>query len=176
MRLILRAGSLATLIAVLSLNGCSPAFRLASDAANGDVAAVKADLAKTPVDAPSFLFDGDTALGVAAHHGRFQVVKVLLAAGAKVDAGSGGATPLMDAASGSAAGGDYPGVVAALISAGADPNAKDEGGRTPLAFAVIVGRNPAVVPILAKAGAQVNAIEVGGKTPLSWAAWNGDVQ
>jgi len=121
--------SLAMLIAASSLSSCSPAGRMGDDAARGDLAAVKADLANTPVDAQNLA--GNTALGSAAGSGRLEVVKLLLASGAKVNGpGSEGDTPLMDAVNGPT-GGDAPGVVAALIAAGADPSAKDRVGRTP---------------------------------------------
>jgi ankyrin repeat protein len=82
---------------------------------------------------------------------------------------------LIDAAAGSESGGDYPGVVAVLVAAGADVNAKTDLGWTPLASCVINGGSPALVPLLIKAGVDVNAVGVGNKTALSWAAFNGDI-
>jgi len=162
------AVTFAVAIAPLMLIGCSPDLPI--DAENGDIAAVKADLAKTPVDASGS--DGETALGYAAANGRLQVVRVLLAAGAKVDARDrDGGTPLIYASGGSDPGRDYPGVVAALIAAGADVNAKDNLG-TPLTHAAMNGE-ASVVPILAKAGADVNA-QVAW-CALFWAARRGDV-
>src|ERR1700679_357207 len=92
--------SVALVITPLLLNGCSPASQLTSDAKDGDVAAVKADLGKAPVDAS---VGGWTALEFAAANGRLQVVQVLLAAGAKVDASDNKwGTPLCVAAGKSA--------------------------------------------------------------------------
>jgi ankyrin repeat protein len=57
-----------------------PAFKLSEDASEGDLVAVKADLAaKTPVD--SSAADGETALGFAAANGRLEVVRLLLPRG-----------------------------------------------------------------------------------------------
>ena len=55
-----------------------------------------------------------------------------------------------------------PQVVSALIQAGADVNAKDNGGETPLFRA----RNPAIVSALIQAGADVNAKNDKDETPL----------
>ena len=81
------------------------------------------------------------------------MVRVLLAAGAKVYArDQNGETPLIMAAGGSQAGRDYPGVVAALIAAGADVTAKDRSGTTSLSQAAMLGEAQ-VIPILVQAGA-----------------------
>ena len=60
-----------------------------------------------------------------------------------------------------------PQVVSALIQAGADVNAKDNGGCTPLFLA----ENPAIVSALIQAGADVNAKNDDGETPLFWASF-----
>jgi ankyrin repeat protein len=166
--------SLAAAVATLSLlGGCLPAPRLINDAADGDVAAVKADLAaNAPIDES---VGGETALGFAAANGRLDVVRVLLAAGARVDVRDNtGATPLLMAAAGAVPGRDYPGVITALIAAGAGVNVKDKFGGTPLTGAAINGE-PQVVPVLAAAGENLNESGSMGMTPLSWAAWNGNL-
>ncbi len=153
------------------LSACSPAMKLAEDAGNGNAVAVKADLANTP---PDVTITGRTALGYAAANGRLEVVKVLLAAGAKPDlTDKQGVTPLIQAAGGMGSGRDYPGVVAALIAAGANVNAKDSIGNTPIGQAAMLGQ-PGVVPILARAGANLNeATPV--DTPLTQAAAAGNI-
>jgi ankyrin repeat protein len=89
-----------------------------------------ADVGKTP------------ALFMASVNGHNDVVKVLIAAGAKVNAGSrtGGATALMFAALRGR--GE---VVLTLLQAGANPNAQSEDGETAIMFAV-KGLNPLSEP------------------------------
>ena len=81
--------------------------------------------------------------------------------------GIAGETPLHDAAFA----GDVE-TVKALLAAGADPNARDVGGRTPLHGAVWPPKTaaPAVVGALLEAGADPNARDVDGRTPLHLAA------
>jgi ankyrin repeat protein len=91
-------------------------------------------------------------------------VKLLIAAGAKVNAQEGwrGQTPLMWAAAEG-----HSEAVQALIAAGAEINARSKAGFTPLLFAVREGRAE-VVKILLKAGAspeEALATRRGGKTP-----------
>jgi ankyrin repeat protein len=58
-----------------------------------------------------------------------------------------------------------------LIEAGADVNAKNEGGATPLHWAAAYNKNPEILTLLIKAGADVNATAVNGSTPLQDAVW-----
>ena len=57
-----------------------------------------------------------------------------------------------------------PSVVKTLLDAGADPNARDEDGFTPLHVAAGHSKTPAVVKILLDAGADPNARTTTGKT------------
>jgi ankyrin repeat protein len=58
-----------------------------------------------------------------------------------------------------------------LVKSGADINAKDEAGRTPLHKAVSFPNNStSTVEFLVKAGAVVDAKDIGGQTPLQVAA------
>ena len=61
--------------------------------------------------------------------------------------------------------------VSRCLNAGADPNARDEDGNTPLHFAGY-NKNPAVITALVKAGAEINARDKWGHTPLHKAANN----
>jgi len=65
--------------------------------------------------------------------------------------------------------------VRTLLHSGADPNAKDRNGKTPLVQAVLEGFFQ-VIPLLLENGAEVNSHANDGMTPLFWAASLGDVK
>ena len=113
---------------------------------------------------------GETPLMAAARTGVVDSVNVLLrhGAGAGVDGREGwrGQTALMwAAAEGHAA------VVAPLVTAGADVDARSDGGFTPLAFAVRAGHG-AAVEALTEAGADVGLTLPDGTSPLHLAVIN----
>ena len=56
------------------------------------------------------------------------------------------------------------------IKAGANVNARDEDGKTPLMYAARDNQNPDVIKVLLEAGADVNASDEFGGTPLMYAA------
>lgn len=62
--------------------------------------------------------------------------------------------------------------VQAIIKAGADVNAKEADGKTPLMYTVEANVSPDVINLLIAAGADVNAQEEQGLSPLSFAAAN----
>src|SRR5918993_3102435 len=132
---------------------------------------------------------GQTALHIAARTGSADIVRLLLDAGAAVDARESwqSATPLMVAASGR-----HARVIKMLIDAGADPNARaaetqlfigpgDEsttytqiprGGMTALMFAAREGCVDCI-GVLAAGGANVNYRDPARVTPLNLAVYNG---
>jgi uncharacterized protein len=111
-------------------------------------------LIRQRVDVNSSDVDGSTPLQWAAHWNDLEMVKALLAAGAKPTvANRYGVTPLHEAATiGSAS------VVSALLRAGAKPDATYGEGETPLMLAARSG-NVDSVKLLLEANADVNAAE-----------------
>ena len=142
---------------------------LALASAGGHAAAVKT-LLDAGADPSRGSPEGETPLMAAARTGVVDSVEALLrhGAAADVDAREGwrGQTALMwAAAEGHAA------VVAPLAAAGADVDARSDGGFTPLAFAVRAGHGAAVEALLA-AGADVNLALPDGTSPLHLAVVN----
>ena len=133
-------------------------------------AAVVAALLDAGADPNRASPQGETPLMAAARTGVVDSVTALLrhGAGAGVDAREGwrGQTALMwAAAEGHAA------VVAPLVAAGADVDARSDGGFTPLAFAVRAGRVDTVEALVA-AGADVDLALPDGASPLHLAVIN----
>ena len=141
---------------------CSPQFNLATDAANGDLAAVQRDLANK-VD-PNSKAAGEHALSYAAGNGHLDVVQVLLRAGADVNAkdDNDGYTALMSAA---ANGHNY--IIKILVAAGADLETRDKTDETALILAATLN-SPDTVQALIDEGADVNeGYSTGGPSILS---------
>jgi ankyrin repeat protein len=111
-----------------------------------------------------YVYEGDTALHLAAAANDVQLVETLLELGAAVDARNRrGAQPLHYACDG----GDAA-VVDALVAAGADPNATDKSGVAPLHRAVR-NRRVSVVRALLDAGADPNRTNGSGSSPMTLA-------
>ena len=66
-------------------------------------------------------------------------------------------------------------LVRTCLDAGADPNARNEDGDTPLHIAAWNGQTEAIAALL-DAGADPNARNEDGDTPLHIAAWNGQTE
>jgi quinoprotein dehydrogenase-associated probable ABC transporter substrate-binding protein len=112
--------------------------------------------------------DGLTPLGIAAQNGKVKATRVLLDAGADVNApiAKGGYTPLMLASiSGSSE------LAAALIEHGAKVNVANPGGLTALMIAA-AGNRSAIAGLLLRSGADVDARSEDGRTALSIAQAN----
>ena len=70
---------------------------------------------------------------------------------------------------------ESPAVIDALLSVGANPNARTSGEywkRSPLHYAAYGNQNPAVIQLLLNAGAKIDARDGGKQTPLHRAAHN----
>ena len=132
------------------------------------------------LDAGAGIQDGSilgTPLHVAARYGNRVMVRALLDAGADIEAPTGhsGGTPLHSAAdrrSGDELG-DDPAVAQALLEAGANTEARDLNGWTPLHYAA-ANAKPAVARALLAAGANPGATDGDGVTPLDLARHGGD--
>ena len=121
---------------------------------------------------------GFTALLSAAGSGQLDIVRLLIAKGAKIDQGNVSfgtvrhgdvalkeLTPLMLAA-------PYgtPEMIQTLLAAGADPKRRDVRGMTPLMLAVASeNQDPRVVELLLVKGSDVNAQSGAGESALDWA-------
>jgi len=111
---------------------------------------------------------GTPLLFYAAYYGQYEIVKLMLADKADVNAkGRINETPLF----GSAMNG-YLGVTKLLLQNGAEVNIKDDNGDTPLLRSVLSGRS-SVVKLLLANNANVNARNSDGSTPLDIAAGRG---
>lgn len=135
---------------------------------------------------------GETPLHVAAERNLPNIIEVLLASGADANArdrlgntplhsaisGGGVVFALSSPVSGTLSSGDRPKVdalnqvVRLLLAKGADVNASDNDGETPL-FWVAARGHKAVGELLLTRGADVTATDKAGRTPLHQAAENG---
>ena len=156
----------------------APATRAASTAEHREApvadAAMRRDslrvraLIREGADVNAAQGDGMTALHWAAMHGDASQARMLISAGARLDAvtRNGSYAPLHLAAKGGRAA-----TVAALVEAGGDVNvATASGGATPLHLAAEIG-DTAVIRVLLSHKATVDIRESAfGQTPLMWAA------
>jgi hypothetical protein len=128
-------------------------------AVDGNSPAVIALLARHHADVNAVNDDGRTPLMEAAFQGKAAAEAALIAAGADVNAtNQDGWTPLIAATFCQSPDGDYPGVVRALLAAGARIDVRTELGETPISLAAKVGRAD-LLGVLAKAGAKVGGRE-----------------
>ena len=137
----------------------------------GDVAAVRAILAKNPYRVGDRRDDKLTPLHAAAQGGHEEIADLLLAASASPNARAyDGSTPLHAAGANG-----HAGIVGALLAHGAWPAPFNEAGDTPLHLAAHEGRLEAA-RLLLDAGADPNARSACGGTPLHAAAERGQVE
>jgi ankyrin repeat protein len=157
-------------LAPVALLAAGSDFRLADAEKKADKTAVRELLQKhADVNAPTV--DGATALHWAAYWDDLETARLLVGAGAKVDAMNRyGVTPLsLACTNGNAA------MIELLLNAKADPNLALPEGETPLMTAARTGKADAVKALLTH-GADVKAKEAThGQTALMWAAAEGNV-
>jgi len=125
-------------------------------------------------DVKRYIFAGDTALHLAAAYSRTEIARILIDAGAKLNAKNRhGAEPLHAAAAGQPGSLSWNPVeqskmLELLVKAGADPNATDKRGVTPLLIAVRT-RCAAAVQTLLHHGADPKHTSKRGSTALKLA-------
>ncbi len=139
--------------------------QLLAGAKSGEIETVKAALAMGADPNVGEVKWHETPLHWAAMGGHTEIVKLLLASGAKVRAKeAGGRTPLHWSSKVE--------ITQLLLAAGADVNARDNVGYTPLIEAATGGRAD-IAKALLKAGAEVDAYGKDKRTALGWAAMYG---
>lgn len=153
------------------LAGRKGALSVFEAAALGEVAALRACLERDPAAANAVAPDGFFPLGLAAFFRRPDAVEVLLAAGADVSAVARNPMQVTALHSAVADGGDAR-IARALVAAGADVNARQRHGWTPLHGAADSG-DAGLVELLLARGADPDAKHDGGKTALDVAREKG---
>jgi cytohesin len=163
-----RAALLVAILLALRCGTHQAASDLMTAAASNDVEGVRRALA---ADGHPNETDASRAspLTLAAARGYFEVVRLLVDGGARIDlrpdafwAGRG-RPPLIHAATGG-----HADVVAYLLGRGANPDAPDGDGKTALHYAAY-NANPALFDLLVRHGAKVDAIDISGLTALGLA-------
>jgi ankyrin repeat protein len=139
-------------------------------AAAGVTGRLETALADNPALLDSYAADGFTALGLASFFGHGEAAALLLARGA--DANRASNNPMRVAPLHSAVAGRHLGIAQALLDAGADANAAQEGGFTPLHGAAQNGDRPMAELLLAR-GARADAATADGKTARDFALEEG---
>jgi uncharacterized protein len=163
--LLIRAGAN---VNVRNNYGVSP-LAIAAKQANPNILGQLMKAGADPNDKINFINADETPLMHAARAGNVDAVKMLLLAGAQVNARESwnGQSPIQWAAAEG-----YGAVVEALIEGGADIRQRSNAGTTPLMFAVRKGDVRSVKALLA-AGADVNEKRADLATPLLVAIING---
>jgi len=143
-------------------------------AAVGDLPQVRAHVERDPTLASAYATDGFFPLGLAAFFRKPEVVDYLIGKGANVRAVAKNPTQVTALHSAVADGG-HAGIARALVEAGADVNAKQRHGWTPLHGAAHSGDRE-LVELLLERGADPEAKHQEGKTALDLARENGHTE
>lgn len=153
-----------------------PVLDIFEAATVGDAARIRTLVAKDRTTVNAWSGDGFFALGLAAFFKRPEVVKVLLESGADVRMASRplGFTPLHSAVADDA-GEVTKDIVKMLLDKGADPNAKNANGSTPVHTAAFTGNVP-VLEMLLEAGGDPQAPDKEGRSPLDLARERGNTE
>lgn len=146
--------------AVSALRSTGVDLNLFEAAAVGDAGRVEDLLRTKAANATDYNTDGFHALGLAAFFHQFDVLKILLASGADVRAPSRNPMCVTALHSAVADKGDAESALA-LIAAGADPNARQQHGWTPLHGAAASGDRAVVEALLAAGADRALAIDDG---------------
>jgi ankyrin repeat protein len=141
--------------------------------ARGDRAAVESLVREDPGAVHAHSSDGWTALALAAHFGRLEILQILLDAGADPNSVSGNL--LANLPLHAAIAGNQREAVSLLLGNGANVNAVDGGGWTPIHLAAHGGSEPIVQDLL-DAGADPSIPNAQGDTPLVSARKEGHKQ
>lgn len=157
-----------------SIRARRPHLSMGEAAAFGALDEIREILRISPESANGTGPDGFSPLGLAAYFGHTDAVRLLLGAGAKPSAPSANAmqvTPLHSACAQADA--DCAVTISVfLLAAGADPNARQHGGWTPLHAAAARGNLP-LGEALVRAGAEPSPVSDEGKTPIQLAREGG---
>jgi uncharacterized protein len=142
-------------------------------AAMGSLERLQHILAEDATQANAWATDGFQPLGLAAFFGQRQAVEVLLAHGAEVNTPARNAFQV--AALHAALAGPDPDIARVLLPAGADVNARQQGGVTPLQEAALSGRVE-LARLLLEHGADRAATDDKGQTAADMARARGHNQ
>ena len=156
-----------------ALLAAQPALDVFEAAAVGDTARVRELTDTDPALINAYAADGFYPLGLAAYFGHLDTVRLLLERGA--DVGQVARNPMQVQALHAALAGRHEVIARLLVEHGADVNAKQHGGYTPLHEAAQHGDLPLVELLLAH-GADTSARLESGQTPAEIAAEHGHTQ